>query len=140
MIHIRKTPEIKSYTPGSSGIAWVKTQIAGRERYELESIEHITGGNAGLRNRRSTPSESLAYGKLTLLESGAVLASFPLLGTLPGQVQLDPFSVWFHLDAPAWLPACILGKELEIPAGRHLMTQAIDSWMVFFKPWKTAPV
>ncbi len=139
MIHIRTQPETKPYLPQPTTLAWIKTRVAGAEEYRLELAKtHLDiGMNAGWGQE--------ARAKTTLLESGAVLASFPLLGKLPGSIQPDPFTTWFELDAPALLPAGIFGREIEIAAGKHLMAPSLGNWVVFFKPnnpqkvWVPAP-
>jgi hypothetical protein len=136
MIHIRKQPETQSYVPQPASIAWIKTRMDNAEMYKLELIDDAPAidMNAGLRNRGLVPAPGLAYAKLSLLESGAVLASFPLLGKMPGNIQADPFTVWFVLDAPAILPANVFGREILFASGRHLMTTSLGNWVVFFRP------
>ena len=136
MIRLRTQPETKTYLPQPTTTAWIKTLEKGTERYILEVMEEAsaTDMNAGWRNRGLVQSTSFAYAKLSLLESGAVLASFPLLGMMPGAIKVDPFTVWFVLDVPAIVPDGIFGQEIEIDAGRHLMTSSMGSWIVFFKP------
>lgn len=142
MIDIRVHPESQIYLPQPTTTAWIRTSVKGTERYRLEMIEEASAidMNAGWRNRELVPSEGFAYAKLSLLESGAVLASFPLLGKIPGAIQADPYTVWFVLDAPATVPDGIFGREIEIAAGRHLMTASLGSWVVFFKPSSKKPL
>jgi hypothetical protein len=136
MIRLRQQPETQPYLPQPTTTAWIRTSVKGTERYRLEVIEEASAidMNAGRRNRELVPETGFAYAKLSLLESGAVLASFPLLGKMPGVIQSDPYTVWFVLDAPALVPDGIFGREIEIAAGRHLMTSSLGSWVVFFKP------
>lgn len=136
MIVLKKQPEIRTYLPQPATIAWIKTTVKGSERYRLEMIDEASaiGRCSGRRNREPVQNTDYARAKISLLESGAVLASFPLLGVMPGSIQTDPFTVWFELDAPATLPDAIFGQKIEIPAGRHLMAPSLGSWIVFFKP------
>ncbi len=136
MILLRNRPEIQAYLPQPTTTAWIRTKVKGTERYRLEVIDEASAidMNAGWRNRELVQNTAFAYAKLSLLESGAVLASFPLLGIMPGSIQADPFTVWFELDAPATVPDGIFGREIEIAAGRHLMAPSLGSWVVFFKP------
>ena len=136
MIHILHQPETKPYLPQPTTTAWVKTTISGAEGYRLEQIEEASAinMNAGWGNREPVQTRGLIYAKLSLLESGALLASFPLLGTIPGSIQTNPYTVWFVLDAPAIVPAGIFGREIEISAGKHLMASSLGTWVVFFRP------
>jgi len=130
MINIRIAPETKPYLPQPTTLAWVKTRISGTEEYRLEMIETASANNMNAGWGKGAE----VCAKLSLLESGAVLASFPLLGKMPGTIQPDLFTTWFLLDAPALVPAGIFGWEIEIAAGRHLMASSLGSWVVFFKP------
>jgi hypothetical protein len=128
MIHIRTPIETKPYLPQATTLAWIKTQISGLEAYRLETVQSLSANNL------NAGSGQVVSAKTSLLESGAVLASFPLLGKLPGSIQPDPFTTWFELDAPALLPEGIFGLEIEIGAGRHLLASSLGTWVVFFKP------
>ncbi len=130
MINIRIAPETKPYLPQPTTLAWTKTRVSGTEEYRLEMIATASANNI----HAGWGKGAGVCAKLSLLESGAVLASFPLLGKMPGIIQPDPFTTWFMLDAPALVPCCIFGWDIEIAAGRHLMASSLGSWVVFFKP------
>lgn len=136
MIHLLHPPEIRPYLHPPTNTAWVKTSLNGQPVYQLQEVGAVwaSGTNAGLRDRELVQTKGFASAKLALLESGAVLASFPLLGALPGSIESDPFTVWFLLDAPVLVPTGIFGQEIWIEAGRHLMAFSLGSWVVFFKP------
>jgi hypothetical protein len=139
MIHIIKQPETKPYLPPSVKIAWVKIHFNNADIYSLEGVDALPvlkEKEQSILNTAAIP-ENIPYATLTLLESGAILATFPLLSKLPGSIQADKFTVWFNLDAPAHLPANVLGSALEIAAGKYLMTQSVNEWIVFFKPSKS---
>jgi hypothetical protein len=141
MIRLSKQPEQKPYVPHPLTVIWKKNHLEEAEIYTLEYLEDALefDMNAGLWKRESALKNSNAYAKLSLLESGAVLASFPLMGCLPGVIQADPYTVWFVLDAPAIVPAGVFGKEIRIAAGRHLMTNSLGQWVVFFRPSPQLP-
>lgn len=141
MINIRIQPETKAYLPQATATRWVKTAMDSTEGYKLEVLEEPSAHylNAGCWNRELVRSAGIAYAKLSLLESGAVLASFPFLSAMPGVIQADPYTVWFVLDAPALVPAGIFGKEIEIAAGRHIMAPSLGNWVVFFRPVNRSP-
>jgi hypothetical protein len=138
MIHIQTQPPIQPYRPASVFTSWGKAKLNGNEIYNLEFVEDalVNEMNTGPRNRWPVRTGAIAFAKLALLESGAVLASFPLLGKLPGIVSPDPYSVWFQLDLPTLIPAGIFGQEIRIDPGRYLMASSMGSWLVFFKPMK----
>ncbi|MEZ4894318.1 MAG: hypothetical protein R3A50_00540 [Saprospiraceae bacterium] len=135
MIHIRKQPETRPYLEQDVLVRWVQTQAADMEAYKLEElgiathIGELVGRKAGLVSKGE-----YAHSRLSLQESGAVLASFPLLGKIPGKIQADQFTVWFELELPALIPSGIFGKEIRFKAGRHLMASVLGNWVVFFKP------
>jgi hypothetical protein len=139
MIHIVHQPETKPYQPHPVKIAWVRLRTNNSEIYRLEGVDvlQVLQENDHAAALSSVIPEVHPYATLTLLESGALLASFPLLGKLPGSIQADKFTVWFNLDIPAQLPAYVLGSDIEIAAGKYLMTQSLNAWVVFFKPSKT---
>lgn len=137
MIDIRIKPEIHIYQPLPATVSWTRVRDDYGERYQLEPAHNL------LKTDTSQPPRGIegpvwtkhtVLSCITLLESGAILASFPLNGHLPGQIRPDTFSVWFHLDAPLHIQAGVFGKFIRIESGRHLMAQSLDSWMVYFKP------
>ena len=137
MIHIRQQPQTMPYLQPPVEAHWIKIREGLEEKYRLEAWlpDQQLIGHAGWRNGGSERPDKPAHARIALLDSGALLASFPLLGALPGKIQPDAFTVWFMLDAPIWAPAGLFGKEITIPSGRHLMAQALDAWLVFFRPY-----
>lgn len=134
MILITQQLDIKPYQPEPVDTRWIKSGDGDGYRIMPASAKHALPGYAGLRNREPELQETVVTSRITILESGAVLASFPLLGALPGAIMPDAFTTWFQLDFPALLPQGIFGKEVRINAGRHLMAPAPGSWVVLFKP------
>lgn len=133
MIDIRNPPEVHEYQPQPTDAVWVKTCLNGDHAYLLKSAP-TAFKIAGRRKWEPDSSEGAFSATLSLLESGAILASFPLRGPLPGKIEPDPFSVWFFLDAPAIIAAGVFGREIRIAAGRHLMASCLGTWIVFFRP------
>ncbi|MBL7826845.1 MAG: hypothetical protein JNJ57_09460 [Saprospiraceae bacterium] len=134
MIEIRRQPAQLIYEPQTVRTRWFRLNNGQTCMYLIEPIEVEF---AGWRNRELSEQQTTAEVRMTLLESGALLASFPFQSKLPGSLLTDPFTVWFQLDAPAIIPEGLLGKAINIAAGKHLTTQSLDSWMVFFRPHKT---
>jgi hypothetical protein len=110
---------------------WVKTRLEGADTYCLTIME---------RTRPLQPSApgataNCAYAKLSLLESGAVMASFPIMGMVSGTIRSMLGAAWFELAAPLKLPAFVFGYDIEIPAGRHPIVFVLESWVVLFRPF-----
>lgn len=142
MILITQQLEIKPYKPEPVDTRWFKSGSDADANYRimpLLSSQLDVSGYAGLRKREPELQDNAVKARITILESGAVLASFPLLGALPGHIKPDAFTTWFELDAPAILPEGIFGKEVRIQAGLHLMAPAPGSWVVLFKPQLLRP-
>lgn len=136
MILITQQLEIKPYQPEPVDTHWVKSGNEPDANYCIvpTPVRQAAPGYAGRRNRKPELTEDTVKARITMLESGAVLASFPLLSRLPGSIMPDAFTTWFVLDAPALLSAGVFGREVRIHAGRHLMAPAPGSWVVLFKP------
>ena len=71
------------------------------------------------------------------MESGAVLASFPIMGMVSGTLQRMLGATWFELATPFKLPAFVFGHDIEIPAGRHPIVFVLENWVVLFRPQNT---
>lgn len=79
--------------------------------------------------------EQGAYAKFSLMGSGAVLAVFEEHGALGERLG----EIWFEMKAPAQLPACLLGHEIEIAAGLHPMARVMGKLIVLFRPTISLP-
>ncbi len=109
---------------------WVKTRLQGTNTYSLMVVEKTK------RPLNIQPKEitGCAYAKLSLMESGAVMASFPVMGMVTGTIRSMLGAAWFELAAPLKLPAFVFGHDIEIPAGRHPIVFVIESWVVLLRP------
>ncbi len=119
--------QIKTQTqPG----AWVKTHLESANTYSLKIVEKTK------QRQQVNPNPSLgcAYGKLSLLESGAIMASFPVMGMASCTIRNMLGATWFELATPLILPAFVFGHDMEIPAGRHPIVFVLENWMVLFAP------
>ncbi|MFN0213642.1 MAG: hypothetical protein ACKVT2_05250 [Saprospiraceae bacterium] len=113
--------------------AWVKTRLEGTNKYSLTILEKTRSPSPG----NSTPSAGCAFAKLSLMESGAVMASFPVMGMVSGTIRSMLGTTSFELAFPLKLPAFIFGHDIEIPAGQHPIVFVLESWVVLFKPKNT---
>jgi hypothetical protein len=68
------------------------------------------------------------------MESGAVMASFPVMGMVSGTIRSMLGSAWFELADPLLLPEFVFGHDIEIPSGRHPIVFVLESWVVLFRP------
>lgn len=113
--------------------AWVKTHLEGADQYSLTILEKTKSSN----NTLPRGSAGCAYAKLSLMESGAVMASFPVMGMVSGTLQRMLGATWFELATPLKLPAFVFGHDIEIPAGRHPIVFVLENWVVLFRPQNT---
>lgn len=120
-------------TPSVIPSVWVKTRLEGSDQYSLTVMEKTS---ISPRTPPAVKTPGCAYAKLTLLETGAVMASFPVMGMVSGTLRGMLGSAWFELSAPLNLPAFVFGKDIEIPAGRHPIIFVLESWVVLFRPSK----
>ncbi len=124
------TGQNKTQTPPS---AWVKTRLEGTEKYSLTVMEKTKLPQ----NAQPRETAGCAYAKLSLMESGAVMASFPVMGMVSGTIRSMLGATWFELASPLNLPAFVFGHDIEIPAGRHPIVFVLESWVVLFRPQNT---
>lgn len=110
--------------------AWVKTRLEGADKYSLTIMEK----SKLPRNDHPAASAGCAYARLSLMESGAVMASFPVMGMVSGTIRSLLGAAWFELATPLKLPAFVFGHDIEIPAGRHPIVFILESWVVMFRP------
>lgn len=109
---------------------WVKTRLEGTEKYSLSVM-----GKADMPQKsESNQTKGCAYAKLSLMESGAVMASFPVMGMVSGTIRSLLGATWFELASPLKLPEFVFGHEIEIAAGRHPIVFVLESWVVMFRP------
>ncbi|MBL7809792.1 MAG: hypothetical protein JNN28_18365 [Saprospiraceae bacterium] len=124
--HIRKT----------RGSVWVRTRMEGTDLYTLTVLDRKSIGIL-----ESTSEASIcAYAKLTILDSGAIMAFFPLSAMVSVQAKLLMGATWFELAEPLVLPAFVFGFDIEIPAGRHPLVFILESWVVLFRPNITSAI
>ena len=116
--------------PQTPPTVWVKTRLEGADQYSLTVMEKTKPKTP----RTSNVSAGCAYAKLSLMESGAVMASFPVMGMVSGTIRSMLGSAWFELATPLQLPASIFGHDIEIPVGRHPLVFVLESWVVLFRP------
>ncbi|MBC7774100.1 MAG: hypothetical protein H7246_01575 [Phycisphaerae bacterium] len=109
--------------------AWVKTRLEGADKYSLTIME-----KARLPTQATQDSAGCAFAKLSLMESGAVMASFPVMGMVSGTIRSLLGAAWFELSSPLKLPAFVFGYDIEIPAGRHPIVFVLENWVVLFRP------
>lgn len=107
--------------------AWVKTRVEGADKYSLTILEKT-------KSPYPAKTAGCAYAKLSLMESGAVMASFPVMGMVSGTIRSLLGATWFELAFPLNLPAFVFGHDIEIPAGRHPIVFVLESWVVVFHP------
>lgn len=117
----------KTQTPPT---AWVKTRLEGADKYSLTVMEKTKHPQ----QTNSRGSAGYAYAELSLMESGAVMASFPVMGMVSGTIRSMLGAAWFELASPLKLPAFVFGHDIEIPAGRHPIVFVLESWVVLFRP------
>ncbi|MBN8679761.1 MAG: hypothetical protein J0M29_16155 [Chitinophagales bacterium] len=111
------------------GTVWVRTQLEGAERYTLRVLERSGGNFPDL-----PEGATCAYAKLTLLDSGAIMAFFPITAMVSAQAKLLLGATWLELATPLVLPDFVFGFDMEIPAGRHPLVFILESWVVLFRP------
>jgi len=124
------TGQNKLQTPPST---WVKTRFEGNDKYNLT----IMGKTKLLQQAKPLESAGCAFAKLSLMESGAVMASFPVMGMVSGTIRSLLGATSFELGSPLKLPAFVFGYDIEIPAGRHPIVFVLESWVVLFRPQNT---
>jgi hypothetical protein len=107
---------------------WVKTRLEGADQYSLTILEKTR------QTQHKSPDAGCAYAKLSLMQSGAIMASFPVMGMVSGTLRSMLGSAWFELASPLKLPAFLFGQDMEIPAGRHPIVFVLESWVVLFRP------
>ena len=117
----------KTQTPPST---WVKTRLEGTDKYSLT----VLAKSGSPRKTNTGETAGCAYAKLSLMESGAVMASFPVMGMVSGTIRNMLGSTWFDLALPLKLPEFVFGHDIEIPAGRHPIVFVLESWVVLFRP------
>lgn len=105
---------------------WVKTRFSGTDKYELTVLEKTE-------NKQET-APGFAYAKLSLMGSGAVLATFPTMGMVSGTIKNLLGTTALELSVPLILPASIFGHDIEIAAGPHPIVFVLESWVVLFRP------
>lgn len=108
---------------------WVKTLINGSGKCQMTLLCILDKGE-------TCPSQygSIAYAKLSLMNSGAVMASFPFMGMTSGVFKALYGAQWLALDAPLLLSAHVLGREIWIAEGRHPLVFVLENWVVLFRP------
>ena len=108
---------------------WVRTHLEeeGSDKYHLSILEKK-------RHTRASHTEGCAFAKLILMESGAIMASFPVMGMVSGTIRSMLGAAWFELATPFEMPAALFGHEIEIPAGRYPLVFVLESWVVLFRP------
>lgn len=121
------TGQNKMQTPPS---AWVKTQLEGAGKYSLTIMEKTKM----VQHPHPREPAGCAFAKLSLMESGAVMASFPVMGMVSGTIRSLLGATWFELESPLKLPAFVFGYDIEIPSGRHPIVFVLESWVVLFRP------
>jgi hypothetical protein len=114
-----KTPSVPS--------TWVRTSVEGTERYSLTIMEKT-------RPPKGPDRPCCAYAQLSLMESGAIMATFPVMGMVSDTIRSMLGAAWFELATPLQLPAFVFGQDIEIPAGRHPIVFALESWIILFRP------
>lgn len=127
---LTSTDPNKTQTPPS---VWVKTKLEGADAYSLTVLSKTKNSIQG-------SSLGCAYAKLSLMESGAVMASFPVMGMVSGTIRSMLGATWFELAVPLELPAFVFGYDIEIPAGRHPLVFVLESWVVLFRPLQPVEV
>lgn len=115
---------------------WVKTSMESGDKYSLTIMEKTRQPQAKIPGA----SAGCAYAKLSLMESGAVMASFPVMSMASGAIRSMLGVAWFELAAPFQLPAFVFGYDIEIPAGRHPIVFILESWVVLFRPQNTSAI
>jgi len=124
------TGQNKTQTPPT---VWVKTTLEGADKYSLTIMEK----SRQAQQTHPSAAAGCAYAKLSLMESGAIMASFPVMGMVSGTIRSMLGAAWFELASPLNLPEFVFGHDIEIPAGRHPIVFVLESWVVLFRPQNT---
>lgn len=124
------TGQNKTQTPPT---VWVKTTLEGADKYSLRIMEK----SRQAQQTHPSAAAGCAYAKLSLMESGAIMASFPVMGMVSGTIRSMLGAAWFELASPLNLPEFVFGHDIEIPAGRHPIVFVLESWVVLFRPQNT---
>lgn len=82
-------------------------------------------------NKRPKPC---AYAKLSLMDSGAVMATFPIASMVSCTIRRLLGVSWFELETTLHLPDFVFGHAIEIPSGRHPLVYVLENWVVLFRP------
>lgn len=124
----------KDTTPPSEGAKqkqtapsrWIKTLIGGSEKPQLALLG---------KDEKPLPEQGrVAYAKISLMDSGAVMASFPLMGMASGAFKALYGARWLVIEKPIALPASVFGREISIAAGEHPLVFVLENWIVLFRP------
>lgn len=109
---------------------WVKALLEGEDQYRLSILEKT--GSA--QKARTPPATGCAYARLSLMESGAIMATFPLMGMVSGAIRQLLGTTSFDLAEPFQIPASCFGVGIDIPAGKHPLVFVLENWVVLFRP------
>ena len=112
---------------------WVKTSLEGKDKYHLNILER----SGPAKKNGGHPAAGRAYARLSLMESGAVMATFPVMGMVTGTIRHLLGSTTFELATPFQIPEHLFGVAIEIPAGRHPLVFVLENWVVLFRPENT---
>ncbi|MBX2893496.1 MAG: hypothetical protein KF734_21460 [Saprospiraceae bacterium] len=72
--------------------------------------------------------------KISILESGAIMASFPKKSISHDMITCMMGTTWINVAAPLTLPAKIFGHVIEIADGYHPAVPVLTNWVVLFRP------
>lgn len=72
--------------------------------------------------------------KISILESGAIMASFPKKSISRDMISCMMGTTWINVAVPLTLPADIFGHVIEIADGYHPAVPVLTNWVVLFRP------
>ncbi|MDX1910430.1 MAG: hypothetical protein SFV22_03035 [Saprospiraceae bacterium] len=110
--------------------AWVKAHLTGEDKYNLT----VLAPSVLSPKTPKIKTGACAYARLSLMESGAVMAFFPVNSMVSDTIRRMFGATWFELEQPLILPAYVFGRDIEITAGRHPLAYVLENWVVMFRP------
>jgi hypothetical protein len=130
MSHFNLQPNPLKRTEAPMPTAWAKVFSTEDNKYNLR----ILGPEALSPAPEQHKSSVCAYARLSLMESGAVMAFFSVNSMVSDTLRRMFGAIWFELEQPLVLPACVFGREIEIMAGQHPLAYVLENWVVLFRP------
>lgn len=133
MTRLHTPPSIGQNKKQAPPSIWVRTHLEeeGSDKYHVSILEKR-------RQPLAAHTQGCAYAKLMLMDSGAIMASFPVMSMVSGTIRGMLGAASFELATPFQMPAALFGYEIEIPAGKYPLVFVLESWVVLFRPTEQA--